>query len=528
MRVRASFVLAAVAGLSSFQTVQTELLRLPVFPPAEAGLGNSLALAGDTLVVGAQTTRGAGGRPEMGAVHVFRRGPTSWREVQVLASPGTEDYEHMGSSVDVSGDRLAVGTLGKGVRLYRFDGTHWVAEQTIAPPAGASSKIFGVFVSLDGDTLAVSDQFEHGRAFRSGATYVYVRTAGGWVLQQRIVPADAAAEDYFGHPVLSGDTLLIGAPGKLALAGMVYAYQRSGSVWRLVQRLTAPMSEPQDFFGARLELEGDTLLVAAPLQDDLRAVGAFPPTRSTRRQGGTIHVYTRLAGFWVPQARLVGPRSVQHEVFGIRMSLRGDLAAVGTSPTLGSRDSRAYLFRRSGARWRQLAELEASDETPRDTFGFSCVLGDGSVLVGAPGQEAGGRRDSGAVYEFRLLGEGVTLVPGLGRNPDALRADAAVLGQLWRAEVGVRAAHRAGAAVLVVSPGTAPGRLVLGGRGEWLLDDRLWLVLGPVPHDGTGSRASISHPVPSNLALLGLPWAAQALVGGARLTPTDAIAGSFR
>ena len=528
MRIRPLLALLASALLSSFQTVQTELVRLSASPPQGSDFGNSLALAGDTLFVGAQTTPGLTGRPEMGAVHVFRRGPMGWQEVQVLASTGTQDYERMGVTVRVSGDRLAAGTLGHGVRLFRFDGTQWVTEQAIAPPAGTSSQLFGVFVALDGDTLAVSDQFEHGAGSRSGAAYVYVRGSAGWVLQQRIALLDAVAEDYAGYPALQGNTLLIGAPGKYSRQGIVDVYQRSGSTWHRSQRLATPRAQPDDWFGARIALDGDTVLVAAPQEDDVLLAGAFPPARPARSQAGAVHVYARPAGAWIHQAELVDDGRDPSAAFGLACALRGDLAAIGSwALGGGSGNAKALLFQRTGTRWRQVTELDSSDGTPSDAFGFSCVLGAGTVHVGAPNQEAGAR-DSGAVYEFRLLGEGVTLVPGQGLNPDALRADAAVLGQNWVAEVGVRAAHGPGAAVLVVSTATGPGQPALGGRGEWLLGSRMLLVLGPVFHDGTGTSAPFSFRVPNDLALLGRPWAAQALVGGPRLALTNALTGSVR
>ena len=48
---------------------------------------------------------------------------------------------------------------------------------------------------------------------RQGSAYVFVRSGGVWSQQQKLLAADAAADDTFGHSVaISGETVVVGAP----------------------------------------------------------------------------------------------------------------------------------------------------------------------------------------------------------------------------------------------------------------------------------------------------------------------------
>jgi hypothetical protein len=88
-----------------------------------AGFGNSVALDGDTLAVGAtgeasnatgvngnQTDESASGS---GAVYVFRRSGSAWAQEAYIKASNTEEYDHFGRSVALDSDTL---------RLTRFLG----------------------------------------------------------------------------------------------------------------------------------------------------------------------------------------------------------------------------------------------------------------------------------------------------------------------------------------------------------------------------------------------------------------------
>ncbi|ULA65549.1 MAG: Integrin alpha beta-propellor repeat protein [Nitrospira sp.] len=87
------------------------------------GFGNSLALSGDTLVVGAawedSATTGINGdqlndgAQESGAVYVFTRTGGSWAQQAYLKASNTGASDGFGTALALSGDTLAVGASGE-------------------------------------------------------------------------------------------------------------------------------------------------------------------------------------------------------------------------------------------------------------------------------------------------------------------------------------------------------------------------------------------------------------------------------
>jgi hypothetical protein len=84
--------------------------------------GEAVAVDGDTIIVGCpgNTSSASGidgdespaGMTAAGAAFVYERGPGGWEKAAFLKSDVPQSFDFFGASVDVSGDMLAVGTLG--------------------------------------------------------------------------------------------------------------------------------------------------------------------------------------------------------------------------------------------------------------------------------------------------------------------------------------------------------------------------------------------------------------------------------
>jgi trimeric autotransporter adhesin len=177
--------------------------------------GVSVALSGDTLAVGAwaedsvakgvdgdQTNNGA---VNSGAVYVFRRTGTAWKQEAYLKASNTGAGDQFGWSVALSGDTLAVSASfedsaaagvdgnqndnssnGSGAAyVFHRMGTSWQQEAYVKASNTGAGDEFGWSVALSGDTLAVGvmsedsaakgvggDQAGNGAA-ESGAVYVF-------------------------------------------------------------------------------------------------------------------------------------------------------------------------------------------------------------------------------------------------------------------------------------------------------------------------------------------------------------------
>src|SRR5438876_194744 len=102
---------------------------------ADDNFGASVAISGDTMVVGAiaedSNATGVNGNqndnsaPYAGAAYVFVRNGTNWSQQAYLKASNTETYDEFGWSVAVSGDTLVVGVAGIQQRHWG----EWQSEQ---------------------------------------------------------------------------------------------------------------------------------------------------------------------------------------------------------------------------------------------------------------------------------------------------------------------------------------------------------------------------------------------------------------
>jgi hypothetical protein len=102
-----NFGAAFVFERQSGAWTQTTFLKAPGFNVDDA-FGSALALQGDTLVVGA-ARRDVGGVDQAGAAFVFLRDGTAWEPIATLAADEPVQYARYGSSLALEGDTLLVG-----------------------------------------------------------------------------------------------------------------------------------------------------------------------------------------------------------------------------------------------------------------------------------------------------------------------------------------------------------------------------------------------------------------------------------
>src|SRR5258708_29839344 len=89
----------------------------------------------------------------------------------------------------------------------------WSQQAKVIANDGAANDGLGLSVALDGDTLVVgAPNATVGNNAGQGAAYVFVRSAGIWIQQQKLTAGDGAATDTFGLSVaISGNTIVVGA-----------------------------------------------------------------------------------------------------------------------------------------------------------------------------------------------------------------------------------------------------------------------------------------------------------------------------
>jgi hypothetical protein len=381
--------------------------------------GWSVAVSGDTVVVGAQSEHSAatgvnGNQADnsadgAGAAYVFVRSGGTWSQQAYLKASNTDENDAFGGSVAVSGDTIVV---------------------------GASSE--------DSSATGVNGNQSDDSVRSAGAAYVFVRSGGAWSQQAYLKASNTdEVDEVFGNSVaVSGDTVIVGAWQERSAAtgvngnqsdnsafgaGAAYVFVRSGGAWDQQAYLKASNTDARDVFGWSVAVSGDTVVVGARHEDSV-ATGVNGDQGENSADGaGAAYVFVRSGGAWSQQAYLKASNTDALDWFGGSVAVSGDTIVVGahredSKPTGVNADQSdnsafnagaAYVFTRSGADWSQQAYLKAADAGAGDFFGGSVAVSGNTAVVGAPHEDSvatgvnGDESDdsasrAGAAYVFEL------------------------------------------------------------------------------------------------------------------------------
>ena len=294
--------------------------------------GSFVAIDGDTAVVGALSDD-VGASIDQGSAYVFTRSGTVWTQQAQLLATGGAAGDGLGSSVAIDGDTVIVGaylddvganTNQGSAYVFTRTGTTWTQQAQLISLGGATSDTFGISVALSGNTAIVGAYLDDvGANTNQGSAYVFTRSGTVWTQQAQLNATGGTTEDRFGFSVaIDGDTAIIGAPnddvGANNAQGAAYVFTRSGSTWTQQAQLTATGGAVNDFFGVSVALSGNTAIVGANADD----VGA-------NSDQGSAYIFTRSGSTWTQQALLTPTAGAVSDQFGISVALSGDTAIVG-------------------------------------------------------------------------------------------------------------------------------------------------------------------------------------------------------
>jgi hypothetical protein len=168
------------------KTVSGWQQKAELVPPdrgVSEAFGNSVAIAGNAIVVGTFGLEGTAS--SAGRAYVFTKTASGWDETELVASDiGINDG--FGNSVAIAGNTIVVGAPGAGVnaaphrcRVYVFTKTAagWQQTAELTGTDTAKGDWFGYSVAIAGNTIMVGAP-EHGPRL-GGAVYVFTKSASG-------------------------------------------------------------------------------------------------------------------------------------------------------------------------------------------------------------------------------------------------------------------------------------------------------------------------------------------------------------
>jgi hypothetical protein len=94
------------------------------------------------------------------------------------------------------------------------------------------------------------------------------------------------------------------------------------------------------------------------------------------------------------------------DTLGTSVSIDGQTIVVGAPGDEAGRGS-VYVFQRSGDSWTNTAKLSASDGAPGDRLGSSVAINGNTIVAGAPGDTIVANRAQGSLYTFARTGAAV-------------------------------------------------------------------------------------------------------------------------
>jgi hypothetical protein len=208
----------------------TEPLRGSEDPIYGDAFGISVALEGDTLVVGAyledSNATGVNGNQNdnssshSGAAYVFVRDGTNWSQQAYLKPSNTYFSYRFGYAVAISGDTIIVGAPRADINwgaAYVFvrDGTNWSQQAHLAASNLGDRDLFGAALGISGDTIIVGAPWEdsnatgvdgnqtNNSALDSGAAYMFVRSGTNWSQQAYLKASNTrGVPDIFAPPAM--------------------------------------------------------------------------------------------------------------------------------------------------------------------------------------------------------------------------------------------------------------------------------------------------------------------------------------
>ena len=325
---------------------------------------------------------------DSGAAYIFTRNAGVWTQRAYLKPVdigSTQAGDQFGNSVAISGDTVVVGASGENSSSLGVNGTPneisndagaayvfvrnsgtWTQQAYLKPAEVGTSQandLFGWSVGISGETIVVGAFNEDGsstgvnstpneNSLNSGAAYIFARNSAIWTQVAYLKPlavGTSQVNDSFGWSVgISGDTVVVGAyledsgttgvnstPNEGAFdSGAVYVFIRSSGIWSqqaYLKPVVVGITQVEDQFGNSVAVSGDTIVVGANGEDS-STFGINSTPNESSGGSGAGYVFSRRSGVWIQQAFLkpaaVGSTQTGDQ-FGVSVAVGGDTVIVG-------------------------------------------------------------------------------------------------------------------------------------------------------------------------------------------------------
>ncbi|MFT5284648.1 MAG: hypothetical protein ACI8TQ_000805 [Planctomycetota bacterium] len=307
--------------------------------PSDGGVaqqfGISVGMSGSIAVVGAIFDNDNGG--DSGSAYLFNTN-TGLQIAKLLPSDGAAS-DNFGNSVAISGTTVIVGAPrsdsdgSDSGSAYLFDAVTGLQTAKLTASDAAAGDFFGFSVGIHGNTVIVSAEGTDVNGANSGSAYLFDASTGAELM--KLLPSDGAATDFFGTAVAVNQTMaIVGARGDADsggfLAGSAYLFDLGTGAQ--VAKLLATTGAIGDQFGVSVAINGTTALVGAEF-----AVGNVA-------NSGSAYTFDPMSG--VQLAQITVSDGASNDRFGHTVALDGPRIVIGSylDTENGSNSGSAYVI----------------------------------------------------------------------------------------------------------------------------------------------------------------------------------------
>jgi len=302
--------------------------------------GESVGISGNYAIVGAWGNDD--GAYQTGSAYIFHNNNGIWeQQAKLLASDGLE-YDHFGKKVAIYDNYAVVaarddeddGYNGGTVYIYKNNGGNWDFHQKLDAADGADYFHFGTSVDINGNHLLVGTvaNVDEQRA------YMYKNVDGIWQLEDILIPDDGEINEGFAKSVhIDGDYAIIGALNDTdngANSGSAYIFKLIGNVWQQQEKLLAFDGSINDLFGASVSISGNYALIGA-IHDNINDINS-----------GSSYLFENIEDNWVFHSKQSASDGELRDYFG-SVDIDGDYSIIGAwhnSNEKGINAGAAYIF----------------------------------------------------------------------------------------------------------------------------------------------------------------------------------------
>ena len=396
MTIRLATTLAAAACafpvLSSAAPLTAPSATRLSIPAGALGAGRSVAVNESYIAVGAPDSN-AGGVNDSGEVLIFRNSDGAL--VRRIPSPSPTFSAAFGQSVALHGTTVFVGAPGESGGGAAFAGNVYAFNAATGTKlwttTGAAGQRLGGALAVSGDRLLVGAPAGSvsGNPALSGSAVFLNRLSGAKTAQFNLNAP--IANDRFGAAVaISGSLAAIGAPGRdtdgFTDSGVVLLLDAANDSSPVIATLKSPVDQFFTDFGASVAITRETVLVGSPafngFYDDIGRIDAFTTSGTFLREFENPHF-----------------QSLHRRQQGRALAASGWLATCGIK-LLSNTDGMAVLQDIRGSR--TYVELAPHTADQAQNFGCSVAMDDQTIVIGDDAQSVSASPlTTGAVWVLR-------------------------------------------------------------------------------------------------------------------------------